>query len=135
MHCFQDSLGRLWHLVIPPGALKRASLETLTKIVSDPVHLVDMLFVGCRLEADRRGITAEDFGRAIGGDSLRHAGEAFLAALIDSEGDDQRRAALYALAAKWRASPDALADKPKAVAAVTPEEALRVLEEMASKMP
>ncbi len=102
MHTFRDNAGRSWEVAVDVAAIKRVrSLlgidllgvldggqrnDSPTKgfdpITRDPVIFVDVLYVLCKLEADRIGVTDEEFGRALGGDALREATDAFTEAFI-----------------------------------------------------
>lgn len=108
MHSFKDTEGRAWTIGIHVLAVKRVralaevdlyalmdgSFEALGRLTEDPCKLVDVLYVLCRDEAERRGLTDEDFGRSLGGDSLQQAIEAFVAELVDFCPDPRRREAL-----------------------------------------
>jgi hypothetical protein len=59
-------------------ANKAAGLEEL---MSDPVKFVRVLWVLVEEQAERAGVTPEQFGRSLAGDSLEAAADAFLEAL------------------------------------------------------
>ncbi len=94
MQTFRDNAGRSWLVAIDVAAIKRVrallTYDLLTvldgkgaaPLTSDPVVLVDVLYVLCKPEADRLGVSDEEFGRALGGDALREATDAFVEALI-----------------------------------------------------
>ncbi|MFO7971921.1 MAG: hypothetical protein R6U40_09240, partial [Desulfobacterales bacterium] len=56
---------------------------TLERLADDPVLLVDVLYVLCEEQAQRDGVSDEDFGRGLRGDALDAAARAFLEALAD----------------------------------------------------
>ena len=108
---FTDTAGHSWTVEINVDAVKRVKaaleidlLETATgplvaRFVNDPVLLCDVLFVLCQKQADAQGITAEDFGRAMGGDVLDDATAAFLEGIVLFF-PSQRRAVLQKALAK-----------------------------------
>lgn len=108
MKTFRDNAGRVWTVSITVYAVKRVraflnldlyglideKFEGLSKLLADPVSLVDVLYVLCRDEADKLGISDEDFGRAMAGDAIESATEAFIGELIDFFPDARTREAL-----------------------------------------
>lgn len=103
MKTFTDNTGRTWTLSVTVGTIKRvralcgvdlASIITmesgktpnvglLERLAADPVLLVDVLFAVCKPEADAKGITDEEFGRAMAGDAIELAATALLDEIID----------------------------------------------------
>lgn len=85
MKTFTDNTGRTWTLSVTVGTIKRVralcgvdlaniitmesgktpNVGLLERLASDPVLLVDVLFAVCKPEADAKGITDEEFGRAM----------------------------------------------------------------------
>lgn len=108
MKAFKDNAGRTWVISINVYAVKklRALLDIdlyglvndkfqgLGELISDPVRLVDAIYVLCKDEADKLGITDEDFGRSMAGDVIEHATDAFLAELTDFFPDPRVRTGL-----------------------------------------
>jgi hypothetical protein len=108
MHTFADHTGRIWTVTIHVQAVKRCralagvdlyglvdeKFEGLSKLLSDPCGLVDVLYVLCKDEADKLGVSDEDFGRSLGGDSLERASTAFLEELTDFFPDPRVRAGM-----------------------------------------
>lgn len=108
MHTFTDHAGRTWTVAIHVAAVKRCralasvdlyglvddKFEGLSKLLSDPCGLVDVLYVLCKDEADKLGVSDEDFGRGLGGDSLERATAAFLEELTDFFPDPRVRAGM-----------------------------------------
>lgn len=94
MQKFRDNAGRTWEVAIDIAGIKRVrsllSIDILSgldgkgldPITRDPVVFVDILYVLCKPEADRAGLTDEEFGRGLGGDALHAASEAFTEAFI-----------------------------------------------------
>lgn len=66
----------------------------LSKLLADPITLVDVIYALCKDDADKEGITDEDFGRAMWGDAIEHARDAFVEALVDFFPDPRVRASL-----------------------------------------
>lgn len=95
MHTFQDLTKREWRIIITVGAIRRVQqltgvdlLEAITtdlpqRLVHNPVLLVDILYALCKPQAEKDGITDEQFGEAMGGDSIESATTAFLEELVD----------------------------------------------------
>lgn len=117
MHTFNSNDGRLWTITINVFAVKQVKglcgvdlyglvdekLDGLGNLLSDPCKLVDVIYCLCKEESDKAGITDEMFGRAMGGDSLEHAANAFLEELVDFFPDPRRRAGLKKVLEKMRA--------------------------------
>jgi len=90
-----DNDNREWRIAINVAAMKRVrSLidvdlmgildgTLLEKLVSDPVLLCDVVYCLIKPGADEKGVSDEDFGKAMGGDALEHATQALLEELAD----------------------------------------------------
>lgn len=108
MKSFTDNLGRSWTVSINVTAIKRVrgilgidlyqlvdeGLKALGRLVADPVQLADVLFVLCKDEAEAQQVSDEDFGRALYGDAITLAAEAFVEELVDFFPDARSRAGL-----------------------------------------
>jgi hypothetical protein len=108
MRSFMDNAGNTWEVAVNINSVKRCrallniDLYTLIddkfaglgKLLSDPPALVDVLYVLCKEESDRKAITDADFGKAMWGDCLNKGQEAFIEALIDFFPDPRVRDAL-----------------------------------------
>jgi hypothetical protein len=106
MQTFRDNAGRTWTVAVDVAAVKRVRsvlnvdlLEyvdgsLLQRLAVDPVLLCDVLYVVCKPEADRLGVSDEDFGRAMGGDVIEHATRAFMEALVSFSPNPRDRANL-----------------------------------------
>lgn len=108
MHTFSDNAGRTWTIVIHVAAIKRVrgllnvdlyklvddGFKSLGELLGDPVRLVDVLYVLCQDEAHARHVSDEEFGRAMYGDAIHQATEAFLEELIDFFPDPKGRNSL-----------------------------------------
>ena len=82
MRTFKDNAGRTWSLTLNVWTVKKVrdllavdlldlgesgnKPGLLVRLISDPVLLVDVLYVVCKDQADAAGITDEQFGRGIG---------------------------------------------------------------------
>jgi hypothetical protein len=116
MHSFRDNAGRTWTVAINVAAIKRVrglvgidlytliddGFQPLGALVADPVRLADVLYCLCQDEADARQVSDEDFGRALAGDAIALATEAFLEELIDFFPDARTRASLTKVLAAGR---------------------------------
>ena len=108
MHSFVDNSRRTWEIEINITAVKRIrgllgidlyslvddGFKSLSKLVSDPVSLADVLYCLCKDQADKQSISDEDFGRALAGDAITQAADAFVEELIDFFPDARARASL-----------------------------------------
>ena len=108
MHSFVDNSRRTWEIAINVAAVKRIrgllgidlyalvddGFKSLSKLVSDPVTLADVLYCLCKDQADKQSISDEDFGRALAGDAITQAADAFVEELIDFFPDARARAGL-----------------------------------------
>jgi hypothetical protein len=103
MKSFTDNKGRTWTLEVTVATVKRVralcrvdlnsiveldknnkpSAELLERLSSDPVLLVDVLYAICKPQADKLGVSDEDFGEAMAGDVIEHATTALLEEVID----------------------------------------------------
>lgn len=111
---FADNQGRTWIVSIDVGAIKRvralASVNLLEvvetdligRLSSDPILLCDVIYAVCKPQADRDGVTDEDFGRAMAGDTITLATTALLEGLVMFFPEPQRRL-LQTAAAKYKA--------------------------------
>ncbi len=108
MHSFVDNAKRTWEVSINVTAVKRIrgllgvdlyalvddGFKSLAKLVSDPVTLADVLYCLCKDQAEKQSITDEEFGRALAGDAITLAADAFVEELIDFFPDARARASL-----------------------------------------
>ena len=121
MKSFTDNTGRTWTLVVNVATVKRVralcgvdlnsvievedgkpSAKLLERLSSDPVLLVDVLYAVCKPECDQRGVSDEDFGAAMAGDSVEAATDALLDEVIDFFPETKRRAFRKILSASRR---------------------------------
>jgi hypothetical protein len=108
MHSFVDNEKRTWEISINVTAVKRIrgllgvdlysliddGFKSLSKLVSDPVTLADVLYCLCKDQAEKQSISDEEFGRALAGDAITLAADAFVEELIDFFPDARARASL-----------------------------------------
>ena len=108
MQRFVDNAGRTWVIQINVAAVKRVRglldvdlyklvddrFAGLKALISDPVQLIDVVYVLCKAEADAQGISDEQFGTGFSGDTLHAASQAFLSELIDFFPDPRVRAGI-----------------------------------------
>lgn len=116
MKTFRDNAGREWLVEVNGTTAKRVrgllgvnlfalvddGFAGLGRLLADPIDFLDVLYVLCKPEADARGISDEDFGRAMGGDALGAASDAFLAEYTDFFPDRRKREALRKVLSKGR---------------------------------
>lgn len=128
MRKFTDAAGRTWDVVLSIGALKRVrdqlqvnllDLEDgklLDRLASDPILLVDVIFVVCSKQAEKAGVTDEDFGEAMIGETLDSATAALMEEIIESFRDPRRRTVMRELLRKSRQLEAAVLEKAEKMA-------------------
>jgi len=92
MKTFNDNAGRTWTISITVDAIKRveglikgvnlANLTDgdpplLTRLETDLVLLCDVIFALVKPQAEQLGVSDEEFGKAMGGDAIMAAHDAF----------------------------------------------------------
>jgi len=122
MKTFTDNEGRSWTVEVNVAALKRVKglagvdlLEVLDgalieRLIRDPVLLCDALYAVCKPEADEKGVSDEDFGRAMAGDAIEHATAALLDEIVSFCPSPRDRAALGRVLAATRTAMDKARD-------------------------
>lgn len=117
MKTFKDNEGREWVVAINVAQHKRVrdlagvdiyalvddDFQGLAALTRDVAKLVDVLYVLCRDQAEKRGVSDWDFGAAIAGDTILAASDAFLDELVDFFPDPRVRGALGGLMRTGRA--------------------------------
>ena len=103
MRQFTDTKGRVWDVELNVRQMKRVrdvlgidlvnviqagkdgavATDTLDRVANDPILLVDILWVLCEGQAKAAGVTDDDFGSSLAGDSIADATRAFLDELVD----------------------------------------------------
>ena len=113
---FTDAKGRRWAVDVSVTAVKRVKKLTgvnlyalvddgfkpLEALLGDPCQLVDVAYALVKDEADAAGVTDEQFGAGLGGDSIGALADAFVEALVDFFPDARRRQALRDVIAKGK---------------------------------
>jgi len=124
---FTDSEGRTWNVVVNVSAIKRirdalgvdlmdvAGGDLLGRLADDPCLLVDVLYVLCKPEADTKGVSDEDFGRAMVGGVLDAASSALMKELLDFFPSALRARALAKLMQKLGEQQAAIAEAASAM--------------------
>ncbi|SRR5579875_2123134 len=116
MHTFTDNAGRVWTIAVNVATIKRVqgllkvnlykllddNFKGLGELLGDIIQLVDVLYCLCKEEAEARKVSDEDFGRAMFGDVIHQATEAFLEELIDFFPDPKVRRSLRKIIAESR---------------------------------
>ena len=95
MRLFKDNEAREWTVEITVATVKRVRdlldvdlMESVNgklveQLANDPVLLVDVLYSICKPQADRDGVSDEQFGEAMAGDAIERGTMAFLEELVD----------------------------------------------------
>lgn len=106
---FRDNLGREWMVELNISAVRRVrdrlGVEILTKdplsmlnaVLDNPMTLCDVLFVLVEDQAKAAGVTDEEFGRGLGGDSLEAGARAFLDSVVGFTPNPRDRARVQKL--------------------------------------
>ena len=110
MKTFKDNADRTWTVTVNVDAIKRVrSLlsidlmeavegKLIERLIGDPVLLCDVIYSVCKEDADAKGITDEEFGRAMAGDAIELATTALLEELVDFFPQGKRQLLRKALA-------------------------------------
>lgn len=94
---FADTTGRTWVIELNVSTVKRVEALTgvnvprltadhcrpLAELLGDVIKLADVLFALVKGEADRLGVTDEEFGRSLSGEVLERAADSLVRALCD----------------------------------------------------
>jgi hypothetical protein len=129
MHTFNDNAGRTWVIAINVAAIKRVqgllkvnlykllddNFKGLGELLGDIIQLVDVLYCLCKEEAEARKVSDEDFGRALAGDAITLATDAFLEELIDFFPEARARSSLRKIVAESRKVRDRLLGRAEKV--------------------
>ena len=75
-----NTRGAKIHRTDKDGAI---ATDTIDRVANDPILLCDILWVLCEGQAKASGVTDEDFGSSLAGDSIEEATRAFLDELVD----------------------------------------------------
>ena len=129
MKAFNDSKGNPWLIDITVSALRRikaladmdlgdftaiVSGDLLKRLAADPVLLADVLYAALMPEAEKRGMTKDDFCDLIRGDAIEDATRALLESLADffpkAQGAVLRQILAIASSETKKAMEDAAAD-------------------------
>ena len=93
-HKFTDTKGDEWAVALNVSAIKavRNHLgidllnlddgQLILKLTSDPISLVDVIYVLCMDQAEAKGVSDSQFGARMAGDVIADATEAMLEALV-----------------------------------------------------
>jgi hypothetical protein len=113
MKKFIDAQGRYWVVDINVATIKRVKAlteinlltvvegELVERLSSDPILLCDVLYGVCKPQADREGISDEDFGTGLAGDAIADATTSLIEALVEFFPEPRRRL-LQRAAAKFQ---------------------------------
>lgn len=107
MKTFKDSAGREWSISVNVAAVKRvrtlAGVDLLGLLdpssgtaekLSDPVTLGDVLYAAVQPQAERLGVTDEQFGESLAGDAIHDATQALIDEIVDFSPNPRGRAAM-----------------------------------------
>lgn len=113
MKTFTDNRGNTWCIMITVDSIRRVRsaldidlLEAvegklIERLANDPILLCDVIYVLCHSEAQQRGVSDEEFGRAMAGDAIDQATTSLLEELVDFF-PKARRGLLTKALAKYR---------------------------------
>ena len=109
MKTFKDNAGRTWTIALNVTTQRRIRdlaqvnvLEILgderptlyERLQSDTILLCDVLYAACQPQAEKEGVTDEQFGEALAGDAIDHATKALLDEIVDFSPSPRDRANL-----------------------------------------
>ena len=117
MKTFDDNEGRTWDVEVNVAAIKRvrdlcnvdlydagdAEKSTLARLATDPILLVDVIWVLCQRQAEHRAVSDEEFGRAMAGDAIERATEALLEEIVNFTPNPKDRERMGKVVAKMKA--------------------------------
>lgn len=95
MKTFKDNADRTWTVTVNVDAIKRVRSmldvdlmeavdgRLIERLIGDPVLLCDVIYCVCKVDADVKGVSDEEFGRAMAGDAIELATTALLEELVD----------------------------------------------------
>lgn len=95
MHSFKDRNGKTWEVSLSVSAVSRVKAITgldlldlreggaIEKLANDPILLANSLYAVCKPQCDQQGITDEEFGEGLCGDSIERASDAFMEEYVD----------------------------------------------------
>lgn len=91
--CFKDSTGREWSVNVVVDTIEKVreigvdlgdvTAQAMKRLAIDDVLLVRSLWLICEAQADKAGVTPQQFGESLFGDALDDAYEALRGALDD----------------------------------------------------
>lgn len=115
---FTDTEGRAWTVAFTVAAAKRLrdmlhinpfdANQLLVRLFDDPIFLAEAIYCVCLDEANQRGISDEQFGRALAGQAIENARHALLEEYVDFFPEPQKREAIKILIDKTQAIATAL---------------------------
>ena len=103
MQKFVDRKGRMWVVELDNTTLRRVKTitdvrlldavdgELITRLSEDFILLGDVLYAICKPQADKEGISDEEFGQGMAGDSIADATAALVEALLAYLPEARRR--------------------------------------------
>lgn len=114
MSVFKDRVGRQWTIDLTVGAVKRVKaalglnlyelvdddFKRFAALLSDPLTLVDVVWVLIADQAVKLGVTDEQFGESLAAESVQELADAFAAAYVDFFQDRSQAAVLQKVFAK-----------------------------------
>ncbi len=94
MKTFTDNADRTWNVEVNVSSIRRVrglldvdlaqlDKDLLARLSGDPVLLADVLYALCKPQADRDGVSDEQFGEGLAGESIDTATEALMVELVN----------------------------------------------------
>ena len=132
MRDFKDSNGLTWTIRVNVNVIEAVKqslgvdiadlyMETGTRVFSDPVLTVNVLYVCCQAEAEKRGITDVQFGESMIGDAIENGVMSLMAAVRDFFPTRKHALMNAQLAKAKQISEAAITRATAAVESLTPE--------------
>lgn len=131
-HIWTDGRGRDWSTAVTVNTVRRVKQLTgvdllevfdgklMAQLAIDPVLLANVLYAVSKPQADERGVSDEEFGELLAGESIERATEALVQGIIDFF-PPARRSVLERL---WRATSRADAEAVKLAQAKLSDETI-----------
>jgi hypothetical protein len=122
MRTFSDRTGRVWTVDVNTWSIERvkgltkvnlldlADGQTIARLMTSPILLVNVIWCLIKPEADALGISDEDFGRAMAGDAIDQATTALLEDLADFFPNPRQREGIHLVMSRYRATQDQLVE-------------------------
>lgn len=129
MKVFKDNKNREWIVAVNHTTVKRVQsilnvdlrlmqdeeAKLVQRLETDTILLVDVIFVICQPQAEKMGISDEEFGEAMAGDAIFHATEALIEEMTDFFPNPRHRGLIKTVLEKRRTVQSKVLDRAESV--------------------